>query len=137
MTKGIVLLGAFALLAACGKSEKADETAPDMATPAAVIASARPAEFQPCTVCHTDKKGDPHRLGPNLFGIMGTKAGTHAAGFAYSPGMKEAGFNWDRAKLDAYLEMPAKVVPGTKMVYPGQKDPAKRKVIIDYLETLR
>lgn len=137
MTRAFVVLGALALLAACGKAEKAEEAASEAVTPAAAIASARPAEFQPCTVCHSDKKGDPNRLGPNLFGVMGTKAGTHAAGFAYSPAMKSAGFAWDRAKLDAYLEFPAAVVPGTKMVYPGQKDPAKRKAIIDYLETLR
>ncbi|MCJ8155808.1 cytochrome c family protein [Sphingomonas sp. LaA6.9] len=136
MTKALVVLGALALLTACGKAEKAEETASGATTPAAEIASARPVEFQPCTVCHTDKKGDPNRLGPNLFGVVGARAGAHAAGFNYSPAMKEANFAWDRAKLDAYLEMPAKVVPGTRMVYPGQKDPTKRKIIIDYLETL-
>lgn len=137
MTKALVVLGALALLTACGKADKeADTTAPDIAEPAAVIAGARPAEFQPCTVCHTDGKGEANRMGPNLYGVFGSKAGTTPASFSFSPAMKSAGFTWDREKLDAFLEMPAKVVPGTRMVYPGQKDPAKRKIIIDYLETL-
>lgn len=139
MTRAIVAFGALALLAACEKTEKTQEPAADAgnAAPAAETASARPAEFQPCTVCHSDKQGDPNRLGPNLFGVVGSKAGTHAAGFNYSPAMRAAGFTWDREKLDAYLTFPAGTVPGTRMVYAGQKDPAKRKIIIDYLETLR
>lgn len=134
MRRTLFVAGALALLAGCGKAEnKGDTTAPDSTQ----TASARPAAFQPCTVCHSDKKGDPNRLGPNLFGVMGTQAGTHAAGYSYSPAMKAAGFTWDRDRLDAYLTFPAAVVPGTRMAYPGQKDPAKRKAIIDYLETLR
>jgi len=28
-----------------------------------------------CAICHTIEKGDPNRFGPNLFGIVGKKAG--------------------------------------------------------------
>ena len=47
-----------------------------------------------------------------------------------------AGKVWDRDTLFAYLEAPRKVVKGTKMTYPGQRDPDKRQAIIDFLATL-
>lgn len=126
------------LLAGCGKQAETPE-ANEVAEPTVetVEVSSRPPEFQQCAVCHSDKAGDPNKLGPNLFGVFGTRAGTHAKAFDYSPDMRRAGFTWDRDKLEAYIESPIKVVPGTKMVFVGQKDPAKRKAIVDYLETLR
>ena len=51
--------------------------------------------------------------------------------------MKLAGLTWDDATLDAYLTNPAKVVPGTKMTYPGMADPAKRKDVIAFMKTLK
>ncbi len=47
-----------------------------------------------------------------------------------------AGKVWDRDTLSAYLEAPREVVKGTKMTYPGQKNPDKRQAIIDFLATL-
>ena len=44
--------------------------------------TARPT-FKKCMACHTPDKGGPNRVGPNLWGVVGRKAGTHA-GFAYS-----------------------------------------------------
>ena len=44
---------------------------------------------------------------------------------------------WDDATLDSVLANPMKVVPGTRMTYAGQSDPAKRKEIIEYIKTLK
>ena len=44
---------------------------------------------------------------------------------------------WDEPTLDKWLAGPMKKVPGTKMVFPGMPDPAKRKAVIDYLSTLK
>lgn len=75
-------------------------------------------------------------VGPSLFGIVGTKAG-EVAGFTFSPAMKASGLTWDEATLDEYLAAPMKKVPGTKMTYAGQSDPAKRKELIEYLKALK
>ena len=130
------LAGAL-FLTACGQPQPAAEQS-DTAPGAPQTATAqRPPAFQQCVVCHADTPGAPRRSGPNLHGVMGTQAGTVPADFAFSDSMKKAGFTWDRAKMDAFIEHPAVVVPGTRMVFRGEKDPARRKAIVDYLETLK
>ena len=58
-------------------------------------------------------------------------------GYAYSDPLKNAGLTWDEATLDKWLTAPMTMVPGTKMVFPGMPDPARRKAVIDYLNTLK
>lgn len=85
-----------------------------------------------CRTCHTVKEGD-NRLGPNLHNIIGRKAGT-AEGFGYSSSLKDAGFVWDEANLDAFIANPEAVVPGNNMKpYSGMTDAAERKKIVTYL----
>ena len=100
------------------------------------VAVARPASFAMCQTCHSTGQGEAHRIGPNLFGIVGAKAGSKP-GFNYSDAMKDSGIAWSRDRLDAFIAAPRAVVPGTKMVIAGPKDAAKRKEIVDYLATLR
>lgn len=89
---------------------------------------------QQCAMCHTATKGGPAILGPNLYGVVGRKAGT-VAGYSYSPHMKAAGWVWTDDKLAAYLPAPRDMVPGTKMTYGGLKDPAKLADLMAYLDT--
>ena len=91
------------------------------------------AAFAPCSVCHavTPKT---NKIGPSLHQIVGRKVGTYP-GYTYSPAMKAKGGVWTEAALDTYLTKPPAYVKGTKMAYPGQPDPAKRKAIIAYLKT--
>ncbi|ANY18716.1 Cytochrome c2 iso-2 [Tsuneonella dongtanensis] len=138
----------FLALAACGQpSEDAAAPEPDGATaaqpepseaavPAETAAAAAPAPtaFAQCKTCHQVVPGK-HGIGPSLAGVYGTKAG-EIPGYAFSAAMKASGLTWDDATLDRYLESPMKTVPGTKMVYPGVKDPAKRAEIIAYMKTL-
>ena len=74
-------------------------------------------------------------IGPTLAGVFGARAG-HIAGFDYSEAMESSGLTWNQGNLDRYLADPKGVVPGTKMAYPGLKDAAKRKAMVDYLKTL-
>ena len=75
-------------------------------------------------------------VGPSLAGVVGRKAGT-LAGFSFSEALKGSGKTWDEATLDAFLTSPMAAVPGTRMTYAGQSDPAKRRDVIDYLGTLK
>lgn len=88
-----------------------------------------------CAMCHSTVPAR-NMLGPSLAGVANRKAGS-APGFAYSPAMKSAKLKWDRTTLDRFLAEPKKTVPGTKMVYAGQKDAAKRAALVSYLGTLK
>jgi cytochrome c len=87
-----------------------------------------------CAVCHSTDPGT-NKLGPSLAGVVGRKSGG-LDDYSYSPAMTKLGVTWDKATLDKYLTDPQAMVPGTKMIYPGLKDEADRKALIDYLATL-
>ncbi len=109
---------------------------------AAVVAAtpalaAEPPQLAQCKVCHNFAKGQPNKIGPNINGVVGRKAGA-VAGFNYSAAFKAkaaGGLVWNATTLDAWLTAPAKYIPGTKMAYAGLKDPAQRKAVIAWLTT--
>jgi cytochrome c len=85
-----------------------------------------------CGACHSIDPASPPRQGPNLFGVLQRKAGTFE-GFKYSPGLKAAGWQWTPEQLDLWLTNPKALVPDTFMSVYKQKDPDKRKLVIEYL----
>ena len=100
-------------------------------------ATAAPAQSDPsfvqCVACHAVKPAQ-NRVGPTLFGIVGAKKAA-VPGFNYSPALKAQKGVWSEAELDAYIANPRAKVPGTRMVYPGMADEAKRKRLIAWLKT--
>jgi cytochrome c2 len=87
-----------------------------------------------CSGCHNVEDGLSHRLGPDLFDIVGRPVG-QAQGFdEYSPAMKAQSGSWDEARLDRFLQQPQTAVPGTSMAFAGVADAAQRKAIVDYLK---
>lgn len=106
------------------------------AKPVAVAAVTPPAAFARCAVCHDAEKGGATKIGPNLWGVYGTKAG-EIKGFAFSDALKNSGLKWDDATLDQWISGPMKMVPGTAMAFPGIKDPAKRAEIVAFLKQAR
>jgi cytochrome c len=91
---------------------------------------------QQCGICHTATKGGPAVLGPNLYGVVGRRAGS-VPGYSYSSAMKAAGFSWTDDKLTAYLPAPRALVPGTKMSYGGLHNPAQLADLVAFLDTLK
>lgn len=88
-----------------------------------------------CSSCHTFGKGEPAKVGPNLFGIVGG-AHAHMSDYAYSEAMKgHAGEKWDYDALNKFLWNPQKAVPGTKMTFMGLKKPEDRAAVIKWLES--
>src|SRR5438552_14003863 len=71
-----------------------------------------------CAACHTFQKGEPPRVGPNLWGGVGRpKAGE--VGFNYSAALKGKGGNWTVEDLFQFLANPKAMVPGTSMTFAG------------------
>lgn len=87
--------------------------------------------FAACKVCHAVEAG-VNKIGPSLHAVVGRKAG-EVAGYTYSPANKNSGITWSPEKLFQYLEGPQRIVPGTKMTYPGLPDAQKRADVIAYL----
>jgi len=92
-----------------------------------------------CTSCHTLGKGEPAKIGPNLYGVVGGPA-AHMQGFNYSKAMQDkraAGLTWTFANLDTFLTAPQKFVPGTAMGFAGFGTQAQTRAnVIAYLRTL-
>ncbi len=87
-----------------------------------------------CSGCHTVVDGMSHRLGPDLFGVVGRDI-AKAPGFdEYSPALQSQSGAWDEKRLDQFLAQPQTSVPGTSMAFPGVPDAAHRKAIIEYLQ---
>lgn len=129
--RATIALAAAMLLAGCGSKE--ESKAP--MTPAEQGRKA----FSACGVCHTvtDPEVDKMRLiGPSLYRIYEARS-AREAGYDYSPALKNASLVWDESTLDAFIERPQSVVPGTRMAFAGESDPAKRAALIAYLKTLR
>ncbi len=92
--------------------------------------------FARCAICHKITKDGGNGIGPNLFGVGGRKAGT-AAGFSYSPAMKNSGITWSEDKLEAYIGDPKGTVPGNKMAFAGLSNHAQADDVAAYLLTLK
>lgn len=87
-----------------------------------------------CSACHSLDKGAPNKVGPNLHGIVGKKAG-QVAGFNYSPALKKSTIIWTEKELDRWIMRPSLVVKGHKMAFAGIANAERRKLIIDYMKT--
>ena len=105
-----------------------------------LLASADPvageALSKKCTTCHDFSKGGPNKVGPNLWGIVGSKH-AHKEDFAYSDAIKGLPGNWSEQALSDFLTKPKAYAPGTKMAFAGLKKPEERAALIAYLKSLK
>jgi len=93
--------------------------------------------FGQCRACHSAVKGAKNGIGPNLFGVYGTRAGAQPANYAFSSALKGSKIIWNDATLDTWLTDPAAMVKGTKMSFVGIPRKPVRQNIIAYLKTLK
>lgn len=89
--------------------------------------------FAQCSACHAVGAGAQNNVGPVLNGVVGRPAGTYPS-YRYSTAMKRSGLTWDEGTLKQYLKGPDKLVPGTKMAYPGLTSDVDLANVIAYLK---
>ncbi len=85
-----------------------------------------------CAACHSLNEGGANMVGPNLHGFFTSPVG-NVSGYSYSNALLEADFVWTPRALDAWLQQPAKFLPGNRMTYPGLREAADRDNLIAYL----
>ncbi|CAO3641775.1 unnamed protein product [Cunninghamella blakesleeana] len=90
---------------------------------------------QYCSHCHSIKKDEVIKAGPNLYGIFGRLSG-QMKDYPCSQAIKDKNIIWDEQTLSDYIEDPKKYIPGTKMHYHGVKKEKARDDIISYLKNL-
>ena len=129
----------YAIAVATGDAGAATEVAdtpPDWGTELAKAdVAAGAAVSQKCASCHNFANGGPNQTGPNLWGVLGRKPGSHA-GFAYSQGMTDFGGKqaaWDYQHVYEFLSGPSAYINGTKMSFVGLKKREDRINLIAWL----
>lgn len=99
-----------------------------------------------CMVCHSIESGAKHKVGPNLFAIVGAKIGTRD-GYKYSPSYVAAGKKdivWADENLAEYLSDPKPYITKasgdpkatSKMAFKLAKSD-ERQDVVAYLKTLK
>ena len=97
-----LMIGAAVLVASAGSALAQDLTAGE-------------ASFRKCQPCHDVGEAAKNKLGPELNGLDGRKAGTVENG-TYSQGMRISGITWNEQAFREFVNNPAAKVPGTTMM---------------------
>src|ERR1700746_1471379 len=84
-------------------------------------AAAGKSSFNKCLACHAIGEDAKNKVGPELNGLDGRKAGT-VPDYNYSEANKNSGITWNEAQFKEYIKDPRAKVPGTKMAFAGIKN---------------
>lgn len=131
----VILLLSLVSGAVAAQTPKPVQTPKPLAKPAAETPEMKRGRllYIQCRACHEVKAGLPHKVGPNLNGMVGRKAGTTPGFTQFSTALKTWGQVWDVATLDKWVEKPSSVVPGNSMAFAGLAAKKDRDALVAYL----
>ena len=89
--------------------------------------------FKKCLPCHAVGEGAANKVGPQLNGLEGKKAGTDP-NYSYSDSNKNSGLVWSEAVFKEYIKNPMGQMPGTKMAFPGIRNETEINNLWAYLK---
>jgi cytochrome c len=115
-----VVLAAIALVASTAAASAQDVAAGEQS-------------FKKCLPCHSVGEGAKNKVGPELNGLDGRKAG-NAEGFNYTEANKNSGITWNESVFKEYIKDPRAKIPGTKMVFAGIKNEQEVNDLWAYLK---
>ncbi|MSO70736.1 MAG: c-type cytochrome [Alphaproteobacteria bacterium] len=90
--------------------------------------------FVRCVACHQVNANGSHTVGPNLYRVVGRKAGT-VAGYDFKSKLKGSDIIWTEDALEKFLANPKPLIEGTSMqTFPGLPVAKDREDLISYLK---
>jgi len=89
--------------------------------------------FKKCLPCHSVGEAAKNKVGPELNGLDGRKAGA-SEGFNYTEANKNSGITWNESVFKDYIKDPRAKIPGTKMVFAGIKNEQEVNDLWAYLK---
>ncbi|MEM8970723.1 MAG: hypothetical protein AAGD43_01490 [Pseudomonadota bacterium] len=93
--------------------------------------------FAQCVLCHAPSRSNA--VAPSLAGIVGRGIAADAGYDLYSPALRrfaQSEGSWTTDLLDAFLQSPRTLIPGTTMGFDGIEAAEHRTALLGYLATL-
>tara|TARA_B100001057_G_scaffold473958_1_gene538993 strand:+ start:155 stop:697 length:543 start_codon:yes stop_codon:yes gene_type:complete len=90
--------------------------------------------FKKCSACHMIASDGKNMIGPNLWSVIGRKAGS-IGDYKYSKAMVAYGKVWSFEEMNSYLIKPQAYIKGTKMAFAGLRKEKDRASVILYMNS--
>ncbi len=90
--------------------------------------------FKKCSACHMIATDGKNMIGPNLWSVIGRKAGT-IGDYKYSKAMVAYGKEWTFEEMNSYLIKPQAYIKGTKMAFAGLRKEKDRASVILFMNS--
>ena len=88
--------------------------------------------FKKCSACHMIASDGKNMIGPNLWNVIGRKAGS-VSDYKYSKAMIAYAKQWSFEEMNSYLIKPQAYIKGTKMAFAGLRKEKDRASVILYM----